>query len=44
MTGGEDGPAPLGVKDGAKTSVRLATLPEDGPSGGYFHLDRPLPW
>jgi len=44
MTGGEDGPAPLGVKDGAKTSVHLATLPEDGPTGGYFHLDRPLPW
>ena len=44
MTGGDDGPAPLYVSDGAKTSVRLATLGEDGPTGGYFHLDDTLPW
>ena len=36
--------APLEVADGAKTSVTLATLPEDGPTGGYFHLGKPLPW
>jgi hypothetical protein len=24
--------------------VALATLPEDGPTGGYFHLGKPLPW
>jgi NAD(P)-dependent dehydrogenase (short-subunit alcohol dehydrogenase family) len=36
--------APLGLVDGAKTSVRLATLPDDGPTGGYFHLNDTLPW
>ena len=36
--------APLGLADGAKTSVRLATLPDDGPTGGFFHLGKPLPW
>jgi NAD(P)-dependent dehydrogenase (short-subunit alcohol dehydrogenase family) len=36
--------APMEIPDGAKTSVRLATLPEDGPTGGYFHMDQPLPW
>lgn len=40
--GGEQ--APMELKDGAMTSVALATLPEDGPSGGYFHLGKPLPW
>jgi hypothetical protein len=32
------------IVDGAKTSVRLATLPDDGPTGGYFHLGDTLPW
>lgn len=36
--------APLEVEDGAKTSVQLATLPDDGPTGGYFHLGESLPW
>ncbi len=36
--------APLEVEDGAKTSVQLATLPNDGPTGGYFHLGQTLPW
>lgn len=36
--------APLEVEDGAKTSVRLATVPNDGPSGGYFYLGDTLPW
>ncbi len=36
--------APLEVEDGAKTSVRLALLPTDGPNGGYFHMSDPLPW
>jgi NAD(P)-dependent dehydrogenase (short-subunit alcohol dehydrogenase family) len=40
--GGEQ--APMELKDGAKTSVALATLPDDGPTGGYFHLGQPLPW
>jgi NAD(P)-dependent dehydrogenase (short-subunit alcohol dehydrogenase family) len=36
--------APMEITEGAKTSVTLATLPDDGPSGGYFHLGKPLPW
>ena len=36
--------APLEVTDGAKTSVRLATLGPDGPTGGFFHLDQKFPW
>jgi NAD(P)-dependent dehydrogenase (short-subunit alcohol dehydrogenase family) len=36
--------APLALSEGGKTSVQLATLPEDGPTGGYFHLGQPLPW
>jgi len=36
--------AVLEIADGAKTSVRLATLPEDGPTGGFFHLKESLPW
>ena len=36
--------APLDIPEGAKTSVQLATLPDDGPTGGYFHLGNPLPW
>lgn len=40
--GGQD--APLEVTEGAKTSVWLATLPEDGPTGGFFHLGKSHPW
>jgi len=40
--GGEG--AVLELADGAKTSVELATLGEDGPTGGYFHMGKPLPW
>jgi NAD(P)-dependent dehydrogenase (short-subunit alcohol dehydrogenase family) len=36
--------APMELADGGKTSVQLATLPADGPSGGFFHLGDPLPW
>ena len=36
--------APMEVSEGGKTSVMLATLPDDGPTGGYFHLGKPLPW
>ncbi len=36
--------APMEVSDGGKTSVQLATLPDDGPTGGFFHLGQPLPW
>jgi NAD(P)-dependent dehydrogenase (short-subunit alcohol dehydrogenase family) len=36
--------APMDVSEGGQTSVQLATLPEDGPTGGFFHLGKPLPW
>ena len=36
--------APLPLSEGGKTSVRLATLPDDGPTGGYFHFGDRLPW
>lgn len=36
--------APMAIADGAKTSVALATLATDGPTGSYFHLDQALPW
>jgi NAD(P)-dependent dehydrogenase (short-subunit alcohol dehydrogenase family) len=36
--------ATLELSEGGKTSAALATLPDDGPSGGYFHLGQPLPW
>jgi hypothetical protein len=36
--------AQLEVDEGSKTSVQLATLPTDGPTGGFFHLGEPLPW
>jgi NAD(P)-dependent dehydrogenase (short-subunit alcohol dehydrogenase family) len=36
--------ATMELEEGAKTSVELATLPDDGPTGGYFHLGKPLPW
>jgi len=40
---GGDG-APMDVATGAKTAVRLAQLPAEGPSGKFFHLDDALPW
>jgi NAD(P)-dependent dehydrogenase (short-subunit alcohol dehydrogenase family) len=40
--GGEQ--APMELEDGAKTAIALATLGEDGPTGGYFHMGKPLPW
>jgi NAD(P)-dependent dehydrogenase (short-subunit alcohol dehydrogenase family) len=36
--------APMELSEGGKTSVELATLPDDGPTGGYFHLGQSLPW
>jgi NAD(P)-dependent dehydrogenase (short-subunit alcohol dehydrogenase family) len=36
--------APMAVAEGAVTAVRLATLGSDGPSGGFFHFDDPVPW
>ena len=36
--------APMGVVEGAKTEVELATLGEDGPTGGFFHLGKEIAW
>jgi len=36
--------APQTVEEGADTIVWLATLPDDGPTGGFFQDRKPLPW
>jgi NAD(P)-dependent dehydrogenase (short-subunit alcohol dehydrogenase family) len=36
--------APMELVDGAKTGVWLATLPESGPTGGYFHMQDAITW
>jgi NAD(P)-dependent dehydrogenase (short-subunit alcohol dehydrogenase family) len=36
--------AMMEVSEGGKTSAQLATLPDDGPNGGFFHLGQPVPW
>jgi NAD(P)-dependent dehydrogenase (short-subunit alcohol dehydrogenase family) len=36
--------APMNVADGAKTEVDLATLGEDGPTGGFFHAGKEIAW
>jgi NAD(P)-dependent dehydrogenase (short-subunit alcohol dehydrogenase family) len=36
--------APMGVVEGAKTEVELATLGDDGPTGGFFHLGKEIAW
>jgi len=36
--------APVEVEDSYKTSLRLATLNDDGPTGGLFHEDDEIPW
>jgi NAD(P)-dependent dehydrogenase (short-subunit alcohol dehydrogenase family) len=40
--GGEN--APMEIDDGAKTSVALALLADDGPTGRFIHLGEELPW
>jgi len=32
------------VRDGASGVVWAATLPDDGPTGGFFRDGRPIPW
>lgn len=34
----------LTLEQGAKTSVRLATIGNDGPNGGFFYMQDSLPW
>lgn len=36
--------APLPVQEGARGIVWAATLPADGPSGGFFRHGEPIPW
>ena len=36
--------APMEIADGAKTSVALALLKADGPTGKYIHMGNELPW
>jgi NAD(P)-dependent dehydrogenase (short-subunit alcohol dehydrogenase family) len=36
--------APLSLEEGADTPVWLATLPDNGPSGGLFSKRERLPW
>ncbi|HVS28845.1 MAG TPA: SDR family oxidoreductase [Solirubrobacteraceae bacterium] len=36
--------ARLSVEEGADTPVWLATLPDDGPTGGFFRAREPIPW
>jgi NAD(P)-dependent dehydrogenase (short-subunit alcohol dehydrogenase family) len=36
--------APTSVEAGADTAVWLATLPDDGPTDGFFYQRRPLRW
>ncbi|HEX8296866.1 MAG TPA: SDR family oxidoreductase [Chthoniobacteraceae bacterium] len=40
--GGPD--APRSVEEGADTPIWLATLPADGPTGGFFNSRQPVPW
>lgn len=40
--GGPD--APRSPAEAAETPVWLATLPDDGPTGGFFRDHRPIPW
>jgi hypothetical protein len=32
------------VEEGVETTVWLATLPDGGPSGQFFHDKQPIPW
>ena len=30
--------------EGAETAISLATLPDDGPTGGFFRDRKPIEW
>jgi len=32
------------IPEGAAAALRLALLPDDGPTGGFFSADYPEPW
>jgi NAD(P)-dependent dehydrogenase (short-subunit alcohol dehydrogenase family) len=35
---------PRTPEQGARIAIEMATLPEDGPTGGYFNEDGRIPW
>jgi len=37
-------PQQTGLLSGAFDRARLATLPDDGPRGGFFRNREPIPW
>jgi NAD(P)-dependent dehydrogenase (short-subunit alcohol dehydrogenase family) len=39
-----EGEGDLDVQTGAKTSVKMALLEDDGPTGIYIHMEETLPW
>lgn len=43
-TGMNDGAGDLDVADGARTSVTMALLDGDGPTGSYVHRGEVVPW
>jgi NAD(P)-dependent dehydrogenase (short-subunit alcohol dehydrogenase family) len=36
--------ATMEIEDGARSSVEMALLDDNGPTGGFFHMGQPLPW
>ena len=34
----------ISVEEGAKTSVEMATIPNDGPNGSFSYLGETMPW
>lgn len=40
--GGDE--APITPTEAAETPIWLATLPDGGPTGGFFQQRRPIPW
>ncbi len=38
------GEGELDIPDGARTSVALALIDDNGPQGGFFHREEVLPW
>ena len=38
------GAGEIDVPDGARTSIKLALIDDNGPNGSYFYLDDVLPW
>lgn len=34
----------ISVEEDAKSSVEMATIPNDGPNGTFSHLSETMPW